>query len=631
MKVKMKEIRWSKRKTAILAISVLMLLILIIVIIAAGRKTSESFAYKETQVKYGRLTVGISESGAVDIGTVEQTFALDMSALQRVETGSSGSSSTGSGTAAGSTGIFGSMGTFSGMGNSGSTAGFSGMGSSAGTGSSGSKGTSGGTGSFGGMGSTAGAGSSGSGSSSGMGTPMGMGVLNLFSQMMGGSGALVGTGDASSLTIAKVLVSVGQQVAKGDALFELAGDSVADLEQELQNNVGKAKADLEAVYADQKLSQQTADYTYQSSLAYGTYAKAEYDNTMQGLKDAVESSQLMLARAESTLTDYQNRLQDITASWQDAAQVLSNCQYSLNHTDPDDVYQYVYYYNLAEQAKQTADSLEQQKEQLENNVEQAKSNVETAAKNYAAAQRSLAQGTLGAKQTYDLRALAYDTAQETYEVTLAYLEDDIATQEEIYQEAKEKWDEFSSYISGNAVLSQHNGIITSVALEAGDSINTGSLLVTLYDMSDVSMTVTVREADMADISIGSAANISFIAYPEQVFSAVVSEISDASTDSKGNVVYQVTVMIAGDVSGLFQGMTGDVTFVTEQSEEALYVSKRAVTVENGKSYVKIRQENGTIVKREVTTGFTDGTYIQITEGLAEGDIVLIESKIESKK
>lgn len=37
---------------------------------------------------------------------------------------------------------------------------------------------------------------------------------------------------------------------------------------------------------------------------------------------------------------------------------------------------------------------------------------------------------------------------------------------------------------------------------------------------------------------------------------------------------------------------------------------------------------GNAVKKEVTAGFTDGTYIQIVEGLSEGDVVLIESKVE---
>lgn len=537
-------------------------------IFAGRRGQQESYTYKETQVEYGMLTIGITESGSIDIGTVEQDFDLDMNALQRVDTGSSQGGSSG-GT------------NMSGMG---AMPGLEGMGTSG-------------------------------------------GGLDMFSQMFGGGGNLIETGQASSLTVAGVRVSVGQQVTEGEVLYELAEESVSELEQKLQSNVEKAKADLDAVYADQNLSKQTAKYTYESSIAYGEYATAEYNATLQELSDTVESSRITLERATTSLTEYQSRLADLTESYDDAVQVLENCQYSLNHTPFEDVGHYAYYYGLVESAQQTVDSLKQQKEQLENTIEQAQSNVETARKNYSAAKRKLEQGRLSAKQTYDLRNLAYSTAQETYDITLAYLEGDVATQEAIYQETKEKWEEFSSYISGNAVLARYNGVVTSVELTEGDSIRTGSALITLYDMDDVGMSVTVYEEDMADISLGSSAKIHFTAYPEDIFAATVTEISEASTDSRGNIVYEVTVTVEGDVSGLFQGMTGDVTFVTGQSEETLYVYRRAVITEDGKSYVKIRQEDGSIIKKEIITGFTDGTYIQVVEGLAQGDVVLIESKV----
>ena len=547
----------------------LIILAVIAVLLTVKREGEENITYKETRVEYGTLTVGITKSGSVDIGTVTQNFDLDMSALQRVDTEKSAENVSAS----------------QGFGN------------------------------MGGMMPTGGAGASGG--------------LNMFSQMLGGSGNLKETGDASSLTVAGVLVSAGQQVEKGDTLYEIEEESVSGLVQELQTNVEKAKADLDAVYADQTLSKQTAKYTYESSVAYGSYAGTEYSSAIQELQDTVESNRITLERAQDSLAEYQVRLEDITDSYEDAAQVLKNCEYSLSTTPASDVGNYAYYYNLAESARSEADSLEKQKEQLENSVEQAQENVEKASGNYNAALRELEKGQLNAKQVYDLRNLAFQTAQETYDITLANLEEDAAAQEKIYEETKEKWEEFSSYINGTAVLAQYNGVITSIELKEGDSISTGSALVTLYDMEDVTMSVTVDEKDMDDISLGSEANITFTAYPEEIFAAQVSEISDASTNSDGNVVYEVTVTLGGDVSELFQGMTGDITFVSRQSEETLYIYKRAVITENEKSYVKVRDEDGNILKKEITTGFTDGTYIQVVEGLSEGDVVLIESKVDA--
>lgn len=589
--MQLKHIKWTKQKKLLAAIGAVLVVVIIVVAIAAaaGSGSREEYVYKETQVKFGNLVVGITESGSVDIGTVEQTFDLDMSALQRVETANSGAG-----------GSFGGGSSNGGNANSGNASG----------------------GMSGGM---PGASMSGFASSGGMSAG-----LNMFDQIfsMSSGSNITNTGEDSSLTVAAVHVSVGQQVAEGDPLYELEAESVTELEQKLQANVKKAKADLEAVYADQELSGNTAEYTYESSLAYGDYAATEYNAAIQELQDAVTESNSSLTRAKETLSSYEEQLASITASYNDALQVLENCKYSLRlNSSSQDLYSYIYYFDLTEQAQSTVDSLERQKEQLESSVEQAKSNVETAESSYASACRNLEKGLLSAKQTLALRELAYDTAQETYDIAIAYLEDDAAAQEAIYQEAQEKWDEFSSYINGNTVCANYNGVITSVDLAAGDSINTGSVLVTLYDMDEVSMTVSVYEDDMTDIAVGSSANISFTAYPDDIFTAEVTDISDASTDSGGNVIYDVTATIQGDVSGLFQGMTGEITFVTEQSENVLYVSRRAVTTENDKSYVKIKDENGNIKRVQVTTGFTDGTYIQIVEGLSEGDTVLIESKV----
>lgn len=562
-----------KSKWKILGIAGLCVIILVIAVAAAGG-SSEEVTYRETTVQQGNLIVGISESGSVDVGTVDQVFELDMSALQRVDTNSSSSSTS-------------------------STAGAAG-------------------------------GFSGAGGAMGGGNTAGGGGMDMFSQLfsMAGSDNVSGSGTDSSLTVSNVCVSVGQQVSVGDVLYELEEESVAELQEQLQSNVEKAKADLDAVYADQILSKQTAQYTYDTSVAYGDYATVEYNTSLQDLQDNVTAAQKTLEQAKASLSDYEAQLAETTASYEDAVQILKNCEWSRDTTDKsEDTYNYVTYFQMAQTAQSTVDTLEQKKERLEENVEQATQNVDTAQQSYNKALRNLEQGKLTAKETLSLRQLAYNTAQETYDIAIAYLEEDASAQETIYQEAEEKWEEYSSHISGNSVCSQYDGVITSVDLAEGDSIYTNSVLVTLYDTEDVTMTVTVDEDDMTDIAKGTLANITFTAYPDTVFQAAVTEISDASTDSSGNVTYDVTVTLQGDVSSLFQGMTGDITFITKESENVLYVSNRAIIREGTKSYVKIKNGNGKIEKKEITTGFSDGVNVEIVEGLSEGDIVLIESKV----
>ena len=409
---------WSKRRKLTTGICGVCVIVVVAGAISIFGSSDTEVIYKETTVKYGTLVKGVTESGSVDIGTVDQTFDLDMSALQRTDT--SGSSSSGS----------------SSGGSSGSTAG-----------------SSSGSGGFGGM------------SASGGGA---QGGLDMFGQIFNMGGSSSGSnGDDSTLTVAEVVVSVGQQVSEGDPLYLLEEDSVSDLEDELQSNVEKAKADLEAVEADQTLSKQQAKYTYDSSTAYGSYIDTEYSTTLQELQNTVDSAESTLEQAKSSLVDYQAQLEEVTAAYEDAAQVLSNCKYSLNSTDAaDDTYGYVYYAQLTGQAQSTADSLEQQKEELEQRVEQAEENVTTAETAYNKAKRELGQGKLTAAETKKLRTLAYNTAQETYDIALGYLEQDLSDQQETYDETLEKWNEFSTYIDGNAVCARYNGVITGVDLEA---------------------------------------------------------------------------------------------------------------------------------------------------------------------
>ena len=192
------------RKKIIIGGGILAAAIATVAILPLGKE--EETTYREIKAEYGSLVVGITESGSVDIGTVEQTFELDMSALTRVST--ENSSSQGSSMPGGMSG---------------------------------------------GMGSMPG------GSSPSMG-----GGVDMFTQvfgMVGQNNTAAAQDNDSPLTIEEVCVEVGQQVEVGDTLYILEESGVADLTEELSGNVELAKKDLDVLLADQELSKQTAEIT----------------------------------------------------------------------------------------------------------------------------------------------------------------------------------------------------------------------------------------------------------------------------------------------------------------------------------------------------------------------------------
>lgn len=89
-------------------------------------------------------------------------------------------------------------------------------------------------------------------------------------------------------------------------------------------------------------------------------------------------------------------------------------------------------------------------------------------------------------------------------------------------------------------------------------------------------------------------------------------------------------LFTGDVTDVYQDMTGNVTFIASKAENVCYVSRKAVILEEGRSYLKVKREDGTIEMTEVMTGLSDGVNIEIKDGAEEGSVALIESQVRAE-
>lgn len=274
------------------------------------------------------------------------------------------------------------------------------------------------------------------------------------------------------------------------------------------------------------------------------------------------------------------------------------------------------------------ETLEEEIETAEDSIEETTAEIEDLTDSLTGAQQSLEQGLIDAQAQLSLRSLGYSNASERYDVSVGMGEYEAQVAQEDYDDAVEKLNEFDAVLGEQTVNSEYNGVVTEISLAEGDTVDTGTALVVLSDYDEVTVTVSLEEADLENVSEGDTVNVSIDAYPDDEFSGTVDEIGDASYDSSSGTAYaDVTVKLSGDTSKLYDGMTAELTFITKETETVTYVSNRAVYRENGKSYVHMRDENGNVVSVEVVTGFSDGSYVEIIEGLSEGDTVLIESGV----
>lgn len=521
------------------------------VLIWKNGQTSE-VTYRETTVEYGNLTVGITEDSTVNIGTVSQTFDLDISAL--VSSVSSSSSSTSQND------------------------------------------------SMGGMG------------------------MQMFS--FGGD---TYTSQSQEMVIDSVHITVGQEIQAGDVLYTLTEDSVEEIRTQLEEDVEDTLADYQALTVEQQQSYLTAKQGYDTYVTNGSLAELTYNKELQDLQDKVDEAADTLEEKQNQVNENLEKLVELQEELTSAKKDLKDAEAAVseNHDNRyNDPYYYTVYLNTRDMAQTIVDEIEEDIESLTDENETLLTEIGEATRSWNEACRNLESEKLTAQQTLETDQYYASVSSEWYSIQTTSLDNEKQSAYASYESAVKKLDEFNSYIVGNDVIAEYSGVVTEVPLEEGDGVTRNTSLVTLYDASDVTMEITVSEDDYKAIDQDGEVNITYTAYPDVVYNGVISEVSDAAYDSSsGEVYYTITVTVQGDVSGLYEGMTGDVTCVTKETKEVTYVSNRAIFRDGTRSYVKVRDENGNIVEKDVTTGFSDGVNVEITEGLSQGDTVLIESKV----
>lgn len=215
-------------------------------------------------------------------------------------------------------------------------------------------------------------------------------------------------------------------------------------------------------------------------------------------------------------------------------------------------------------------------------------------------------------------------------------------------------------LSKTTIYSPMSGTVTQLNNEKGEkvlgtSFNLGSQILTVSDLSKMEAQVEVSETDVTLISIGDTARIQIDAFPDRVFSGYVYEIANTakskSTGTQEEVVnFIVKIRITNEGFDLRPGMSCTVDIEVEKKDNVIAVPIQSVTTRDDDSTKMLKTsaenkdapenltsnketkmlkkikpkevvfviENGVSKKKEVKTGISNDTYIEITEGLDEG-------------
>ena len=402
--------------------------------------------------------------------------------------------------------------------------------------------------------------------------------------------------DTRELEVKQVYINVGQEIAKGDPIALLDADSVNDIKADLQADVEDAKNTYDETAASQTVSDQTAEQNYKLYSLYGDTAQSAYDTTVATLQDAVDSAQQDLDDANDTLQDYQDQLTEDQTNLPTFKKALENATYTANGIDKETA---MYGWLTAEDSRETAqelvDNTEDEIDDLTDEIKAQNTKIAEYEIALESAKKAYELGVIEAQATMDTHIFQNQNA-DTY-LSVSKAQNALATEEakDDLTQAQKKLSEFNSYIQNNEIIAAENGVISAVSITAGDDLYSNSDLITVNDYDKVTATVDVSEDDIDYAKVGAEAKVNIDAFPDTVFDASVTDVGDANYDSStGTTSYEVTVTLSGDLSELYSGMTAEVTFITKDTENVLYIPNRAVTREDGKSYVKLKKATSVV-------------------------------------
>ena len=234
------------------------------------------------------------------------------------------------------------------------------------------------------------------------------------------------------------------------------------------------------------------------------------------------------------------------------------------------------------------------------------------------------------------------------------------------------------------IIAPFDGFITKVNVEGGDEVLTGTVAVELADPNKFEADILVSEMDILQVKLGGEAWVQVDALQGMSLPAEVTHISPTATIQSGVVNYKVKVAIQsleairqeqrearqelssgelperlrqaieeGEITQeeaeelmrqiqqrqveqqgqvptmlpenfqLREGLTVTVSIIVAQKSDVLLVPNGAITSQGGQTYVQVLSPDGTIEERSITTGISDWQYTEVTDGLSEGEKVVV--------
>jgi len=174
-----------------------------------------------------------------------------------------------------------------------------------------------------------------------------------------------------------------------------------------------------------------------------------------------------------------------------------------------------------------------------------------------------------------------------------------------------------------------NGTVAAVAIAAGDEVDASSTTAVITVIGDdgylVSTTVSLSQVDL--VEVGQSATLSVTALDDDL-TGTVSSIGVLNSSTSSDPAYTVEIAVDDPDVTLFNGSSAQVSIAVAASDDTLTVPSSAVHLDGSTATVQVLRD-GAVEDVEVERGAVGSELTEITDGLSEGDTVVLADRSQS--
>jgi len=234
-------------------------------------------------------------------------------------------------------------------------------------------------------------------------------------------------------------------------------------------------------------------------------------------------------------------------------------------------------------------------------LDQARLNLEEAKNNYVRSQE-LVKRSLVSEQDFQATEAQFKQSQ---------LEN---------QNRMENFNNLQLQLDWTKIRALSEGYITERLIEAGDRVNANTQVYTIEDFNPLLIRVFVPTSDALKLALGMSAEVTTEVLKGLVFEGDVKLINPRIDVETGTV--KVTVEVVDNSLRLQPGMFVEVRIAIGMKENVLVIPRKAILYKQNKSHVFVLNR-GQVSQREVLLGLLEEDQVEVTEGLDEGEVIVI--------